>query len=131
MAGVRGSGLAAGAGADGRSRGRRCLQWSRRDARACGRPRLPPHGPTSPDRSRRVLTMPRAVVAGGAGFLGSHLCGRLLADGWSVVAVDSLLTGALENLADLDGHPAFSFERQDISEGFDVGGSVDLVANLA
>jgi len=75
--------------------------------------------------------MPRAVVTGGAGFLGSHLCERLVAEGWEVVAVDSLLTGAEENIANLRGDTAFSFENADISRGLYLAGEVDLVANLA
>ena len=45
--------------------------------------------------------MPRAVVTGGAGFLGSHLCRALVGRGWDVLAVDSLLTGRIENIEDL------------------------------
>ena len=51
----------------------------------------------------------RAMVTGGAGFLGSHLCDALLAEGHSVVCVDNLLTGSLENLAHLPHEPRFEF----------------------
>ena len=74
----------------------------------------------------------RVVVAGGAGFLGSHLCRSLLADGDEVVCVDNLSTGRLANIRDLTGHPAFAFVRADVSAGpLCVRGRVDAVANLA
>ncbi|HEX2375585.1 MAG TPA: NAD-dependent epimerase/dehydratase family protein, partial [Actinomycetota bacterium] len=47
--------------------------------------------------------MPRALITGGAGFLGSHLCRRLLAEGWDVVCMDNFLTGRLDNVANLVG----------------------------
>jgi dTDP-glucose 4,6-dehydratase len=72
----------------------------------------------------------RAVVTGGAGFLGSHLCDALLAEGWSVVAVDNLLTGRLANLHHLKNEPAFEFVERDICEPFDVG-RVDYVFHFA
>jgi dTDP-glucose 4,6-dehydratase len=73
----------------------------------------------------------RAVVTGGAGFLGSHLCRRLLAEGWEVLCIDSLLTGAQANVADLLEHPRFRFERHDVTTGIDVSGDVDWVLHLA
>jgi dTDP-glucose 4,6-dehydratase len=72
----------------------------------------------------------RAVVTGGAGFLGSHLCDALLAESWSVVAVDNLLTGRLANLDHLKNEPAFEFVEKDICEPFDVG-RVDFVFHFA
>jgi dTDP-glucose 4,6-dehydratase len=72
----------------------------------------------------------RAVVTGGAGFLGSHLCDALLAQGWSVVAVDNLLTGRLANLDHLKNQPAFEFVERDICQPFDVG-RVDYVFHFA
>ncbi|HEX6207128.1 MAG TPA: UDP-glucuronic acid decarboxylase family protein [Actinomycetota bacterium] len=60
--------------------------------------------------------MPRALVTGGGGFLGSHLCERLLAEGWEVLAVDSLLTGNRDNLTGLLGHDGFRFEQRDVTE---------------
>jgi dTDP-glucose 4,6-dehydratase len=72
----------------------------------------------------------RAVVTGGAGFLGSHLCDALLTDGWSVVAVDNLLTGRRANLEHLKNNSAFEFVEKDICEPFDVG-RVDYVFHFA
>ena len=75
--------------------------------------------------------MPRSVVTGGAGFLGSHLCERLLAEGHSVVAVDNLLTGSRENLKELRRNPKFTFVRQDVTEELAVPGKVDFVLHFA
>jgi dTDP-glucose 4,6-dehydratase len=73
----------------------------------------------------------RAVVTGGAGFLGSHLCDRLLADGHEVVAIDNLVTGSTRNIAHLEGNPRFAFVRQDVTEPIRVDGSVDAVLHFA
>jgi dTDP-glucose 4,6-dehydratase len=73
----------------------------------------------------------RIVVAGAAGFIGSHMCDRLLAEGHSVVALDNFLTGAAANLAHLEGHARFQFVKQDITEPFTVDGEVDSVLNMA
>ena len=70
------------------------------------------------------MTAKRAVVTGGAGFLGSHLCDALLGDGWNVVAVDNLLTGRRANLAHLKhlkNDSRFELIEKDICEPFDVG----------
>jgi dTDP-glucose 4,6-dehydratase len=75
--------------------------------------------------------MARAVVTGGAGFLGSHLCERLLTDGRDVVAVDNLLTGTADNVAHLAGNPRFELLRADVSDYLDVPGPVDLVLHFA
>ncbi|HUY95888.1 MAG TPA: UDP-glucuronic acid decarboxylase family protein [Terracidiphilus sp.] len=72
----------------------------------------------------------RVLVTGAAGFLGSHLVDRLLADGHSVLGVDNLSTGDLENLAHLRHEPAFVFEQRDICDPFDPG-PVDYVFNFA
>jgi len=72
----------------------------------------------------------RVLVAGGAGFLGSHLCDALLGGGDSVLCVDNLITGREENIAHLAHEPRFAFERQDISIPFDFG-KVDYVFNFA
>ena len=72
----------------------------------------------------------RALVTGGAGFLGSHLCDALLSDGYSVVAVDNLLTGRLPNLDHLRHEPWFEFCQIDITQPFDCG-KVDYVFHFA
>jgi dTDP-glucose 4,6-dehydratase len=72
----------------------------------------------------------RALVTGGAGFLGSHLCDALLGEGWNVVVVDNLLTGRRANLAHLQNDSRFEFAEQDICEPFDVG-KVDFVFHFA
>jgi dTDP-glucose 4,6-dehydratase len=76
------------------------------------------------------MTSRRAVVTGGAGFLGSHLCDALLAEDWNVVVVDNLLTGRRANLAHLSHEPRFEFLEKDICEPFDVG-KVDYVFHFA
>ena len=73
----------------------------------------------------------RIVVTGGAGFLGSHLCDALIARGDSVICVDDLSTGNLDNLAGLVGHRRFRFVEADVSASLDVRGPVDAVAHLA
>ncbi len=73
----------------------------------------------------------RAVVTGGAGFVGSWLCERLLADGHRVWCVDSLITGAKQNVAQLLPDPRFTFIQTDICVPFDVPEPVDLVFHLA
>jgi dTDP-glucose 4,6-dehydratase len=73
----------------------------------------------------------RIVIAGAAGFIGSHLCDRLLAEGHTVIAVDNFLTGSAANLEHLSEHPAFAFEEWDITRPFTFEGPVDAVANLA
>jgi dTDP-glucose 4,6-dehydratase len=72
----------------------------------------------------------RALVTGGAGFLGSHLCDGLLGEGWNVVAVDSLITGRTSNLEHLRHSPGFEFLEKDICQPFDVG-HVDYVFHFA
>jgi dTDP-glucose 4,6-dehydratase len=73
----------------------------------------------------------RAVVTGGAGFVGSHLCERLLGDGWSVVCVDNLLTGSLDNVAHLRQDPDLEVIVQDVSTDLSIDGTVDAVLHLA
>jgi UDP-glucuronate decarboxylase len=74
---------------------------------------------------------PRALVAGGAGFLGSHLCDRLLEAGREVVCMDSLLTGSMANVAHLPGHSGFSMVRHDIIDPLPDLGKIDEIYNLA
>ena len=73
----------------------------------------------------------RIVLTGGAGFIGSHLCDRLLDDGLSVVVIDNLLTGSRRNLAHLAAHPRFEFQEVDVCQPFTVSGPVDWVLHLA
>ena len=75
----------------------------------------------------------RAVVTGGAGFLGSHLCDRLLAEGWEVLAVDNFVTGAAENVGHLAKNAKFKLENEDVSENraLEVDGEVGYVLHFA
>ncbi|HLW15863.1 MAG TPA: UDP-glucuronic acid decarboxylase family protein [Actinomycetota bacterium] len=73
----------------------------------------------------------RIVVPGGAGFVGSHLCERLLADGHDVVCVDNLITGRREHADYLTSNPHFSFVEHNISLPFYIDGTVDAVMNFA
>src|SRR4051812_10402071 len=74
----------------------------------------------------------RVLVTGGAGFLGSHLCDALVAEGNSVIALDNLLTGSLDNIQQLSREPRFEFENIDVCEPFDcLFGKVDLIFHLA
>jgi dTDP-glucose 4,6-dehydratase len=72
----------------------------------------------------------RVLVAGGAGFIGSHLCEALLGEGHQVICVDNLLTGRLHNIAQLKREPRFEFRQLDINARYDPG-PVDLIFNLA
>jgi len=73
----------------------------------------------------------RAIVTGGAGFLGSHLCERLLADGWQVVCVDNLVTGSATNIAHLRANKSFESIQHNVSEPLFVDGAVDAVLHFA
>ncbi len=71
----------------------------------------------------------RVLVAGGAGFIGSHLCEALLADGYEVIVVDNLLTGRIENIAHLLDHPRFRFLQRDVADLEPI--AVDAIYHLA
>lgn len=73
----------------------------------------------------------RAVVTGGAGFIGSHLCRELLNRGWVVIALDNLLTGRAENIADLQDNSKFTFGSHNVTEFIEVDGDVDAVLHFA
>ena len=70
-------------------------------------------------------------MTGGAGFIGSHLCDRLVADGHDVVALDNLITGSTDNIAHLAGNPRFRFIHHDVTEYIFVSGPLDFVFHLA
>ncbi len=73
----------------------------------------------------------RTLISGGAGFIGSHLCDRFLAEGHEVIAVDNFITGSLENLDNLRKNPKFSFIGHDISNPLQVPGPIDNVLHFA
>jgi len=72
-----------------------------------------------------------AVVTGGAGFLGSHLCDKLLSEGMKVICIDNLLTGNLNNISHLFGNENFSFLKHDITNFIFVPGKVDYILHFA
>jgi dTDP-glucose 4,6-dehydratase len=73
----------------------------------------------------------RVLVTGGAGFLGSHLCERLLAEGWEVLCFDSFLTGTPENVAHLMNHDRFTLRNYNVTNYLFVEGEIDWVLHLA
>jgi dTDP-glucose 4,6-dehydratase len=73
----------------------------------------------------------RVLVTGGAGFIGSHLCRRLLDEGCEVIAFDNLLTGRMDNIERLLGHPRFSFEHYDVTNFLYVAGELDAILHFA
>lgn len=75
--------------------------------------------------------MATALVAGGAGFIGSHVCERLLADGWQVICVDNLLTGQFSNIEHIDAESRFMFILADVTQPLPVMPKLDLVMHLA
>ena len=74
---------------------------------------------------------PRAVVSGGAGFIGSHLCEALLARDVRVLALDNFITGSAENLRHLQGNPDLEFKQADVNHGVFIGGDVRYVLHFA
>jgi dTDP-glucose 4,6-dehydratase len=75
--------------------------------------------------------MIRSLVTGGAGFLGSHLCDRLLAEGHDVVCLDNLSTGDIANISHLKGNPRFSFINYDVTNYLFVDGPIDFIFHFA
>ncbi|MGH9682868.1 MAG: UDP-glucuronic acid decarboxylase family protein [Candidatus Acidiferrales bacterium] len=73
----------------------------------------------------------RAVITGGAGFLGSHLCDLMIENGWDVLCLDNLATGSEDNIAHLRENPRFEFKRHDVTKHIDVPGAVDAVFHFA
>ena len=73
----------------------------------------------------------RVLITGGAGFLGSHLCERFLAEGWEVICMDNLLTGDLSNVEHLFREQRFHFEHRDVTEYLHIGGNLDAILHFA
>jgi dTDP-glucose 4,6-dehydratase len=76
-------------------------------------------------------TTMRVLITGGAGFIGSHLCDRFLAEGHEVIAMDNLLTGSTDNIAHLSGHDNFQFIRHNVTNYIFVPGPLDAVLHFA
>ena len=79
----------------------------------------------------RSASSPISVVTGGAGFLGSHLTDKLLAEGHRVVGLDNLITGNLENIGHLAGNQNYRFIRHDVSNFIFLPDDVDFIYHLA
>jgi len=77
------------------------------------------------------MQRPRVLITGGAGFLGSHLCERFLAEGHEVVCMDNLITGDLANIEHLFRDAAFHFEQRDVTEYIHVPGRLDAILHFA
>jgi dTDP-glucose 4,6-dehydratase len=75
--------------------------------------------------------MPRVLITGAAGFLGSHLCDRFMAEGFKVLGMDNLITGNMENLEHLLGNPNFTFYNNDVSNFVHVPGKLDYILHFA
>jgi dTDP-glucose 4,6-dehydratase len=73
----------------------------------------------------------RVLITGGAGFLGSHLCDRFLAEGHTVIAMDNLITGTTDNIAHLAGHERFTFIKHDVTNFIYVEGPLDAILHFA
>src|SRR3989338_9019455 len=73
----------------------------------------------------------RILVTGGAGFIGSHLCGYLLAKGHEVICVDDFITGTESNIALFRNNELFTLIRQDVAKSFRVEGNIDFVLHFA
>jgi dTDP-glucose 4,6-dehydratase len=78
-----------------------------------------------------TATKPRTLVTGGAGFLGSHLCDRLLQEGHEVICADNLITGSPDNIAHLFGREGFRFLKQDVTEYLYLDGPLDYLLHFA
>jgi UDP-glucuronate decarboxylase len=79
----------------------------------------------------RTPPMFNVLIAGGAGFIGSNLCDRLVQKGHRVICVDNLLTGHINNIRPLLNHPNFEFFEHDIQEPLEIRGPIHRIYNLA
>jgi len=77
------------------------------------------------------MTKKKVLITGGAGFLGSHLCDRFIAEGYAVVAMDNLLTGDISNIEHLMGHKDFEFQHHDVSKFVHVAGDLEYILHFA
>ena len=75
--------------------------------------------------------MKTALITGAAGFLGSHLCDKLLANDIAVIGMDNLITGSMSNIAHLEDNPNFSFINHDVCEHIDIKGDLDYILHFA
>src|SRR5258708_10337449 len=75
--------------------------------------------------------MPRTLITGGAGFLGSHLCDRFVKEGHEVICMDNLVTGNADNIGHLIGKPNFSFVHYDVTNFIHVDGQLDYILHFA
>ena len=78
-----------------------------------------------------TASTPRVLITGGAGFIGSHLCRRMLDEGYHVLAFDNLLTGRVENVEQLLGHERFDFLHYDVTNYLHVEGQLDTILHFA
>ncbi len=76
-------------------------------------------------------TNKHVLITGAAGFLGSHLCDRFIAEGYAVIGMDNFITGSFDNLKHLENHPNFSFIEHDICEHINIEGELDYILHFA
>jgi dTDP-glucose 4,6-dehydratase len=75
--------------------------------------------------------MPKILITGGAGFIGSHLCDRFVKEGYDVIAMDNLLTGSLDNISHLFPRPNFTFHHHDVTKFIHISGDLDYILHFA